>query len=288
MKLLIIMLSLIFLCGCEKQEKADIFAMDTIISLEVYGKSSETAMNEMRSEIKRLDEKFKPDSDFSDDAETKALIKKADEISDFSYGSFDIRLGEVMKLWGFRDKNYRIPTESEIDAALSEKSLDFGGIAKGYAGDRLREICEENGIESGVLTLGGNVVAIGKRTDGNLWRVGIAHPENSSDYVGYVEVLDKSVVTSGGYQRYFEKDGKRYHHIIDPKTGKPSESDLLSVTVISKDGTLADALSTAFFVLGKEKTIEIYNSKKVDFEAVLINLDGEITVTDNANFTKIN
>lgn len=288
MKLLIIMLSLIFLCGCEKQETADIFAMDTIISLEVYGKSSETAMNEMRSEIKRLDEKFKPDSDFSDDAETKALIKKADEISDFSYGSFDIRLGEVMKLWGFRDKNYRIPTESEIDAALSEKSLDFGGIAKGYAGDRLREICEANGIESGILTLGGNVVAIGKRTDGNLWRVGIAHPENPSDYVGYVEVLDKSVVTSGGYQRYFEKDGKRYHHIIDPKTGKPSESDLLSVTVISKDGTLADALSTAFFVLGKEKTLEIYNSKKVDFEAVLINLDGEITVTDNANFTKIN
>ncbi len=288
MKLLVIILSLFLLCGCEKQETADIFAMDTIISLDVYGKNSENAVAEMKAEITRLDKKFKPDSDFFEDEETISLIKKADEISALTDGSFNLYLGDVMKIWGFRDKSYRIPKDEELEYALKSRLPDFGGIAKGYAGDRLKSIAEDNDIKSGILTLGGNVVAIGKKTDGTPWRVGIADPKKTSDYAGYVEVCDKSVITSGSYQRYFEYEGKRYHHIINPKTGKPSESGLLSVTVISSDGSLADALSTAFFVLGKEKTLEIYDSGKLDFEAVLIEENGSITATDNANFTKIN
>lgn len=282
MKLFLIILALISVSGCAKKETSDIFAMDTIINLSVYGKNSKTAIAEMEEEIKRLDLKFSPSEEFIQDEETEYITDTADKVSYLTDGAFDIRLSSVSRLWGFYDKNYKIPKDTEIQSALEEKDYDFGGIAKGYAGDRLYEICKQNGIKSGILSLGGNIVTIGENPDGEVWKIGIADPKNPSEYIGYTEVIDKAVVTSGNYQRYFEENGKRYHHILNPKTGYPAESGLLSVTVISDSGILADALSTAFFVSGKDMVFKLYN--ELSFEAVLVTTDGEIITTDNVNF----
>lgn len=286
MKLILVLILLFSLCGCsQKAETADIFAMDTIISLKLYGNGSKKGISEMKNEIQRIDKKFSPNAKFSVDYEIQHLIDTANDVSNATNKSFDIYMGEVMTLWGFYDKNYKIPSEIELKDALKKEKYDFGGIAKGYAGDLLKDIAIKNNVKSAILTLGGNVVAIGKKPNGDPWKVGIANPENPTDYIGFVEVSDKNVITSGGYQRFFEQNGKIYHHIINPKTGYPAESDLSSVTIISKNGILADALSTACFVLGKEKTLELYNSKTYDFEAVLIENNGNIITTDNANFT---
>lgn len=288
MKLFLIFILLFSLCGCNKNARKtdDIFAMDTIISLDVYCENPDNVLTLMNDEITRLDKKFAPDSEMIYDDETKKLIETSDSISHATDGAFDIYLGEVLKIWGFRNKNYRIPDDDEINLALNAKALDFGGIAKGYAGDRLKEICEENNVKSALFSLGGNIVAIGKTPDGKPWTIGIANPKNPNEAIGYVKVTDKSVVTSGGYQRYFTENNEIYHHIINPKTGKPAKSGLSSVTVISPDSITADALSTAFYVLGRDKTLEIYTSGKFNFEAVLIEDDGNIVTTDNANFSR--
>ena len=270
----------ILICGCSKTEKTDIFAMDTIISLEVYGTKTSEALEKMNEEIMRIDEKFSPKSNFVLD-ETKDILKISDRVSELTNGSFDITLGQVMQVWGFRDGTPGIPEHSDIVSARKEKVYDFGGIAKGYAGDRLSRIADEYGV-SGIFSLGGNIQAVGTKKDGKPWRVGIANPENTKDYIGYVEVCDKAVVTSGVYQRFFEENGKIYHHIIDPKTGYPADSELLSVTVIADSGTFADALSTALFVAGKEAAMELYNSGEIEFEAIFIDRDGNVFETENA------
>lgn len=282
MKFILIIALILSFCGCENRKTKDIFAMDTIITLDINAKNADIIISEMENEVKRLDKKFSPSNNFSNDTETNYLINTADYVSSLTDGAFNIRLSELISLWGFRDKNYKVPTDKEIKTALLKQDLDFGGIAKGYAGDRLLKIAKKHNIKSGILSLGGNVVTIGKKADGKLWKVGISDPKNPDKYIGYVLAENKSVVTSGAYQRYFEKNGKRYHHILDPKTGYPSKSGLLSVTVICEDGILSDALSTAFFVAGKDTVFKLY--KELDFEAVLVTDDGGIITTDNANF----
>lgn len=288
MKIFLMLILLLSLCGCSgTAHKTDnIFAMDTIITLDLYGDNAQAALSEMCDEINRLDTKFRPNSSIKTDDEIKKIIDYSENISSATDGAFDIYLGDVMRIWGFRDKNYRIPSDEEITSALNSHSLDFGGIAKGYAGDRLKQIAKKNDIKSAILSLGGNVVAIGSNIDGTAWKVGIADPKNPNECLGYVCVCDKSVVTSGCYQRFFEYDDKIYHHIIDSKTGRPADSDLISVTIIADDSILADSLSTACFVLGKEKAIELYHSGKFNFEAVLIETDGNIIYTENSGFQK--
>ena len=115
------------------------------------------------------------------------------------------------------------------------------------------DIFKENGITSGLVNLGGNVQALGTKTDGSNWRVAVQSPDDTEDYLGVLSIRDKAVITSGGYERYFEQDGVTYHHIIDPKTGYPAENGLVSVTIVSSDGTLADGLSTLLFIMGRRK-----------------------------------
>ncbi len=282
LKFLLIIIPVLFFSGCATKETKDIFAMDTIISLDVYGKNAKNTILEMENELKRIDSKFSPSADFTEDSETKYIISEAKRISDLTGGAFDIELSKLSEVWGFRNKNYKIPTDEEIKTALSEKKYDFGGIAKGYAGDRLVEICKNNGITSGILSLGGNVIAIGENPEDTVWKVAIINPKKPTDYIGYVEVINKAVVTSGDYQRYFEEDGKRYHHILNPETGYPADSGLSSVTVISDSGILADALSTAFFVSGQDMVFKLYD--ELNFEALLITQDGQIITTENLNF----
>ncbi len=166
--------------------------------------------------------------------------------------------------------------------------IGLGGIAKGYASDRLMEIFGQEGIGAGIVSLGGNVAACGTKPDGKPWRVAIENPDTekkikalkNAEYIGVVEVSDKSVITSGGYERFFDKDGVRYHHIIDPKTGNPADSGLISVSIISDDGCLADGLSTALFVMGKEKALQCWCEHKSMFDCILVESDGSVTITE--------
>ncbi|MBP5185149.1 MAG: FAD:protein FMN transferase [Lachnospiraceae bacterium] len=221
-------------------------------------------------------------------------IESALWVNEFSGGLFDITIYPIMQLYGFGTDAPKVPSDAELgeylklvggrhlnfnrnfdgtgrllflpgpdlirNTELPGIGIDLGGIAKGYTGERLADMLALEGVTSAILNLGGNVQAIGTKPDGSLWRVGVADPDDTSKQIGYLDVKDCAVVTSGSYQRFFEKDGVRYHHILDPRTGKPANSGLKSVTVIHRNGTLCDGLSTAFFVAGLEKTMELYRA----------------------------
>ena len=168
----------------------------------------------------------------------------------------------------------------KISFGAEGMKIDLGGIAKGYTSSRIMDIYKENGISSGLVNLGGNVQALGTKTDGTKWKIAVQSPDDTEDYLGILSVQDKAVITSGGYERYFEQDGVTYHHIIDPKTGYPAESGLVSVTIVSKDGTLADGLSTSLFIMGEEKAADFWRKHKDDFDAILMSDNGTLYVTE--------
>lgn len=294
------------LCSCAKTEyKKSIFAMDTVMDLTVY---DEDALLSAEAEIKRIDALLNRGNENSEiyqinnkktaevSSETAELIKTAVGISEKTNGAFDITTAPVTDLWGFYGGNFRVPTESELKTALDgvgyEKiqlngrnvamsentSIDLGGIGKGYASDRVMEVLKNNNVKSAVISLGGNVRTLGKKPNGQAWKIGITDPMDKSQIFGTVSVTDSAVVTSGGYQRYFEADGVTYHHIIDPDTGRSAQSGLASVTVIAKSGTIADGLSTALFVMGLDKSAEFWREDG-GFEAVFVDDNGEIYVT---------
>ena len=160
------------------------------------------------------------------------------------------------------------------------QQIDLGGIAKGYTGEKLTEIFQGYGVSSAMVSLGGNIQAIGTKPDGSSWRVGIRDPKGGqADYIGVIQVQDEAVVTSGGYERYFQANGKTYIHIIDPRTGYPVENDLLSVTIVSRDGTLADGLSTALYIMGYEEAVSFWQQHQDEFDVILITDDGQIHVS---------
>lgn len=159
-------------------------------------------------------------------------------------------------------------------------SIDMGGIAKGHAADRTAALLRESGVKRALIDLGGNIYVIGASPKGGAWKIGIQHPfKPRGEYLGVVECEDISVVTSGPYERYFDKDGVRYHHIFDPKTGRPAKSDLASVTVISKVSADADALCTAFFVMGFDRTSAFLRNHR-HLQAILVRNDGKIYLTE--------
>ena len=303
-------------CGVKKESSKDIFAMDTFMNIKAYGGNADEAVQKCCDEIERLDALFDSCNEQSEifavntgkDAavseDTYDIISRAVKISDMTDGAFDITVYPLIKAWGFTTDDHRVPDAAEIAelldtvdsgrinilkdgvVSLSENTeIDLGGIAKGYASDRLMEIFEDYGLYGGIISLGGNVAAYGRKPDGGLWRVAIENPDPSisvlknAEYVGVVKVSGKAVVTSGGYERYFEKDGVRYHHIIDPSTGYPAESGIISATVISKDGCLADALSTALFVMGKDKALDFWREYKESFDCILVDEDGGVFIT---------
>lgn len=281
------------------QSTQEIFAMDTYMSLTAYGSNSEEAVSKAVQEINRLDAMFSVGNTDSDvtklnengsgevSEETAFIINRAMQVSKETKGAFDITIYPVMELWGFTTKNYRVPDSSEISEVLKRvsytnvaidgkqmtlsagASIDLGGIAKGYTSSRVIQIMKDCGIEHAIVNLGGNVQVLGTKTDGSDWRIAIQNPDSESSYLGVLSTADKAVITSGGYERYFEQDGQVYHHIINPETGYPSDSDLTSVTIVCSDGTTADALSTALFVMGLDGACELYRSGSLDFEMIL-------------------
>ncbi len=299
-RILPLILCVVLLTSCSdkvdenKKHERTLFSMDTQIDMTVYGENGGEALDKAEEEIKRINEKYGittlDKTVLSSDEETKALLSRAQEIKESTNGAFDISVAPIMRIWGFYSsefgkKEHRVPTADEIAEALSAAEqgiyLDLGAMAKGYCADKVVEILKDDGIESAVISLGGNVAVVGNNPDGNPWTVGIQSPFDESIYAT-VKASDKMIVTSGDYMRYFEENGQRYHHIINPETGYPADGDLTSVTVIADNGAYADAMSTALFVMGKDKAIEYWKSNK-DFEMILITKDGKIHCTQGVD-----
>lgn len=288
---------------------SELYAMDTVMTLTAYGPNAQNALAEAENEITRLDTLFSISSengdiyrvnqyeegDLSEDSLT--LLSSALNYYTETGGIFDCTIEPVMEAWGFTTQDYRVPEQAELDDLLSRVDascisltgnhvtlpenvrLDLGGIAKGFTSARVMKVFAENGVTSGIISLGGNVQTLGKKPDGSLWRVGVQDPVNQDDMFAVVEVADEAVITSGAYQRYFEQDGIHYHHIIDPRTGYPANNGLISVTIISPDGTLADALSTSLFIMGPEKAAAFWQNHRDQFDAILMTDNGDVLVT---------
>ncbi|MCD7886320.1 MAG: FAD:protein FMN transferase [Clostridiales bacterium] len=290
-------------------------AMDTYMTLTAYGSSRDEALDAAVEEIRRLEALWSVGSEDSEvsqlnregsaalSEDTAALVERALEICDSTGGAFDITVFPLMDLWGFTTQDYQVPDPADIQSALTlvgadrvsydaatstvtlgeGQSIDLGGIAKGYTSQRLMELFEEMGVTSAMVSLGGNIQCLGTKPDGSLWRVGIQDPVGSEgSIVAVIEVEDQAVITSGSYERYFtdEATGKTYHHIIDPATGYPADSGLVSVTIVTADGTLGDALSTALFIMGLEEGTAYWQAHSDEFQAVFIDTEGNLYVTE--------
>ena len=298
----------------EKSEasESEIFALDTAITLKVYGSKREEVLKKLEDKINELDDMLSTGKETSEVSRLNRsgeavlsptvanLVKRSLGIYKKTDGLFDITIYPLMELWGFPTKNYRVPSEKEIEEKLklvgSDKidfneetrkisfknkgmEIDFGGIGKGYITDELVKILTDEKVESAIINLGGNVFGFRKKPDGSLWNIAIRDPNEPDKYMAAIRLEDSAVITSGGYERYFEENGIIYHHILDPRTGKPSESGLKSVSIISKDGTLADALSTSLFIMGEEKAVKYWKENGSNFDILLMTNDNRLLVS---------
>jgi len=295
-----------------KQSHAELFTMDTIITMTAYGANGQEAIDAATKEINRLNALWSigsPNSEISQindigsgqiSTDTASLLQTAVTAYRQTDGLFDCTIYPLMELWGFTSQQYYVPEQEEITALLPlvdgssvtvrdnhavtlapGQKIDLGGIAKGYASARMMEIFQEYGVKSAIVSLGGNIQTLGKRPDRKKWRVGIQDPNGTTgEYLATLEVENKAVITSGGYERYFIENNRAYTHILDPRTGYPAETDLLSVTVVSSDGAQADALSTALYIMGKEKAVEYWKAHATEFDLVLVDDTNALYVTD--------
>lgn len=291
----------------------EIFAMDTYMTVTAYGSHGQEAVEEAVEEIRRLDALLSTGDASSEIAQLNEtgkgtlsedsayLYERSIELFESTGGRFDIAIYPVMEEWGFPSGEYQVPQEErlkellglvdaseisydketkEISFGKDGMAIDFGGIAKGYTSGRIMDIFRECGVTSGMVSLGGNVQVYGAKPDGSDWRVAVQSPEDQSEYIGVLNAQDMAVITSGGYERYFEEDGVTYHHIIDPSTGYPADSGLTSVTIVCKDGTLADGLSTSLFLMGKDEALEYWRDHSDEFDTILLTEDGTLYVTE--------
>jgi len=301
----------------EAAEKSTTYleSMDTIMTLTAYGSNRNEVLNLVSTEIRRLNDLFSIgvyDSDIATlnrngentvSSEVCEVITRALEVYDLSGGLFDITITPIMELWGFTSQQYHVPAQEELSAALARTGIekinfnpetafislsgnaevDLGGIAKGYTSHRVMQMFADNGITSATVSLGGNVQCLGLKPDGSKWKIGIRDPFGTeTSLVCIIQIENAAVITSGGYERYFtdEVTGKTYIHIVDPNTGYPCESDLASVSIVSTDGTLADGLSTAVYIMGLEGGIQFWREHSELFDAIFITTEGDIYVTE--------
>lgn len=276
--------------------------MDTLVDVRVDGRNSQELVKQVFTTMEELEQMLSRFVTTSEVARinqqagewvkvsptTIELVQLGIELGHVSNGAFDITIGAVLDLWGFGSGNYHVPSEEELAQALStvdytkvevnsqtnevripaETILDLGGIAKGFVVDGGIKILRKAKVQRSIINAGGDISVIGRRPDGEPWRVGVQDPDLPSDIRWILPLDDRSVVTSGDYQRYFTEDGQRYHHIIDPKTGYPARG-LRSVTVVGENGAICDAISTAVFVLGWEQGRQLVESLD-NVEAILV------------------
>lgn len=293
------------------------FLMNTLIEINIYGTEDEVIMNKVYDrlfEIEKTMSKTVKDSDIFKinsnsgkevkvKPETYKVLEEAIYLAEKTEGTFDPTIGPLVNLWDINeskeDRNW-IPKEIEIEIAkelvdfrniemleentvrLKEKGMeiDLGGIVKGFAADEITKILKQEKVESAILDLGGDLYAYGKKMDNTPWKIGIQNPEiEGRDYMGILSIQDKSIVTSGNYERYFELNGEVYHHIIDKNTGYPSNNELASVTIVSDKGIDGDSYSTAFYILGIEKSLEML--KDLDgIDGIFITKGKKVHITD--------
>lgn len=297
------------------------FAMGTVMSHKAYGMLAEEGLGAVCREIEWLENhlsRFIPQSEISTinrsagvncekvSEEVFEVLSRAVEISAVCSMSFDVTIGPLVDLWQIGKDCFSCPEEAAIRQVLelvnyrdlildpmnrtaglrkTGQAIDLGAIGKGLAGDKVLEVYKAFGIDSAYSNLGGNVVTLGAKPDGCPWHVGIQHPRRENQLIGSVAVVDRSVVTSGDYQRFSSSpNGKKYHHILNPITGYPVESEVTSATIVSTSSTTADALSTALFITGIEKGIEFLQSFP-ETEAILMDAEEQVFVTKGLKST---
>ncbi len=284
------------------------FAMDTLMSLTVYGE--EHLLSEAQARVSELEAMLSVTDTSSEiyhlnhngsallSTDPTAILTQALALCRRTQGALDLSIYPVVRAWGFTTGEYAVPSSEDIQALLAhvdyEKitldpetgeaalepgmEIDLGSVAKGYTSDQLIQLLKRSGVTSALVNLGGNVQTLGSKPDGSPWRIAVQDPSGNG-YLGVLEVTDQAVITSGGYERYFEQDGVTYWHIIDPSTGSPAHSGLTSVTIVGDCGLLCDGLSTSLFIMGRDAAIELWRSSQ-DFEMILVQEDGQITLTE--------
>ncbi|MCL4457621.1 MAG: FAD:protein FMN transferase [Nitrospirae bacterium] len=299
----------------EKLYKETRSSMYTIVSITVSSDSEEkAAIDKAFAELERLAKLlnfYSEDSEISAinryagnkpvrvSPETTEIIEKALYVSENTEGAFDVTVGPLVRLWNFQKKiipdraivkeklklvgykNIVIDKEaSTVFLKTKGMQIDLGGIIKGYAADKAVEILKQQGIMAGIVAVAGDIKTFGIKPDGSLWNVGIQNPRQQTDkdeILATVGLSDMAISTSGDYQKFFIKDGRRYHHLLNPKTGYP-DSECRSVTVIAKDAAFTDAFATGIFVLGAQKGMDVLN--RLNLDGVIIDKDGKIHVTE--------
>lgn len=293
--------------------------LGTVCKITIYDHPSEEAFSAAFDRIREIENHMSLHTDSSEIAlvnvnagkqavqvspDTFAVIEKALEIARLSEGAFDPTIAPLVQAWDIGGENARRPPDEEIAALLplvdytkvildpetrevylpvEGMALDLGGIAKGYAADEVKQILLDHGVNKAIVNLGGNVLTLGRKIDGSLWRIGIQDPDDGRGaYVMIVELDDTSLVTSGPYERFLEIEGETYHHILNTKTGFPVESDFTSVSIITQSSFLADALSTSVYALGYEKGMDLINSLD-GVQAVFLTDDREVILSEKAS-----
>ena len=309
MKLKCLLLSVVFIftclftgCGDNKApHKVTGIYFDTVVELTVFGEKVPEEALELCEKYDKLFSKTNPESEIhrlnqshslevSD--ETLELIKTALFFCEEGRGIFDITMEPVIKLWDFSAENPTLPDPKEVLYAANNKvdyravkiegnrvtlekegGIDLGGIAKGYIADKIAELYREKGL-SGIINLGGNIITVGEKTDGERFKVGVKKPFTDSDTVCTLEITQAAVATSGVYERYFKLDGEIYHHLLNRK-GWPENKSLQAVTVIHENATTADALSTILYLFNEYTTL-LYLEEHPEVQAVFVYSDGEV------------
>ncbi|WP_333645872.1 FAD:protein FMN transferase [Lacrimispora sp.] len=253
------------------------------------------------SEVYRLNHRPLGEQTVTVSQDVANLVSRGISYSRMSDGGFDVTVEPLSSLWDFTSSDPVIPGDDEIRQAAAkvgyenlklegntltflspETTLDFGAIAKGYIADRIKDYLLEKGVKSAVINLGGNVLCVGEKPDGEAFKIGLQKPyADRNETIEILDIRDLSVVSSGVYERHFEKDGVNYHHLLDPKSGYPYDNGLVSVTILSTLSVDGDGLSTTLFSLGLEKGIELANSLE-DVYAVFITKDGEVHYSEGA------
>ena len=306
----------VFLSGralAETKESAVGFQLDTVITLTAYCEDK-AVLEDALKECDRYEQLLSKTIEGSDvwrinhaggepvevDPVTAEVIREALAISSVSEGAFDVTIAPASALWDFKAETPALPDADELAEAASRTDwrkvqlegntvtlpagmmIDLGGIAKGYIGDAVRVYLENRGITSAILSFGGNIVTIGTKPDGKAWKIGVQDIDRpTGEYMLVVESSGGCAVTSGIYERGFEIDGVRYHHLLEPATGWPVQNTLASVTILTDSSARADGLSTAAFVLGEEKGMALIEALK-DTEAIFIRRDRTILYSSGA------
>ena len=282
---------------------------DTVIKIQILDPADESILDGLKKLCEKYDTMVSTtntDSElyklnhangqpFTVSSETANLIQEGIHYSELSGGAFDLTIEPVSALWDFKADKPTVPSSDAIAQAVShvdytkvdiqdntvtledpEAGIDLGAIAKGYIADQVKTYLKKQGIKHAIINLGGNVDVIGTKPDGSKYNIGIQKPfDESGEAITSVQLKDQTVVTSGIYERYFKKNGKLYHHILDPRTGYPCENNLYSVSIITDSSTKADALSTTCFLLGYEKGMELIQSMD-GVEAIFITDDEKV------------